>query len=103
MIRRIERIAGVFEIYRFSLKTVILKEKIQQFHIAHNSILPRTGICSSIRIPIPKTKNENDGQRLSADVSTLMLMQKKNHHFAEVNQKLKHLSPSLKCSSRHIS
>ena len=44
MIRWIERIDGVFEIYRSGLKTVILSEKIQHFNIAHTSILPRTGI-----------------------------------------------------------
>ena len=36
MIRWIERIAGVFEIHRFGLKTVILKEKIQHFNIAQS-------------------------------------------------------------------
>ena len=34
MIRRIERIAGVFIIYRFGLKTVILTKKTQQFNFA---------------------------------------------------------------------
>ena len=49
MIRCIERIAGVFEMYRFGLKTVILTENIQQFSFANTSILPRTGIIAWLK------------------------------------------------------